>query len=219
MLQLELATEEAVDQYLQLRLRGCRPGRVTIRVSRETGATRIDFIDNGVPFDPLAAETPDLQAELEQRSVGGLGIFLIRAPARRGALQSPRRSKRPDPGGSSMKARRGTHRPGRRPGGSFTVPGGARRRRRTGAADDPVDASGPVRRVITSPPPRAFTGTRGLDAEIIPGGPGLDPMDELARGNVDFITAWLPAALTRREQGPADGECRPDSQTAPTWCW
>ena len=76
-MQLELATEEAVTNICSYAYE-VPPGRVTIRVSRETGATRIDFIDNGVPFDPLAAETPDLQAELEQRTVGGLGIFLIR---------------------------------------------------------------------------------------------------------------------------------------------
>jgi len=34
--------------------------------------------DTGVPFDPLAMETPDIKSELEKRQVGGLGIFLIR---------------------------------------------------------------------------------------------------------------------------------------------
>ena len=34
--------------------------------------------DNGNPFDPLAAPPPDLDAAMEDRPVGGLGIHLIR---------------------------------------------------------------------------------------------------------------------------------------------
>ena len=34
--------------------------------------------DNGPAFDPLAAETPDVEAALEDRPVGGLGIYLVR---------------------------------------------------------------------------------------------------------------------------------------------
>ena len=34
--------------------------------------------DDGVPFDPTAAEEPDLDASLEDREIGGLGIVLIR---------------------------------------------------------------------------------------------------------------------------------------------
>lgn len=34
--------------------------------------------DDGVAFDPLAAEAPDLEASLEEREIGGLGIHLIR---------------------------------------------------------------------------------------------------------------------------------------------
>ncbi|MDT8899866.1 ABC transporter substrate-binding protein [Anaeroselena agilis] len=41
----------------------------------------------------------------------------------------------------------------------------------------------------------------GLDVRIIAGGPGLDPMNELADGNVDFVSAWLSTALIRREEG------------------
>ena len=34
--------------------------------------------DNGNPFDPLAAPPPDLHAAMEDRTIGGLGIHLIR---------------------------------------------------------------------------------------------------------------------------------------------
>ena len=38
----------------------------------------LTFSDDGVPFDPIAAKTPDTSAPLEQREIGGLGIHLVR---------------------------------------------------------------------------------------------------------------------------------------------
>ena len=38
----------------------------------------IGFRDGGVEFDPLAKPDPDINAPLEERNVGGLGIFLCK---------------------------------------------------------------------------------------------------------------------------------------------
>ena len=38
----------------------------------------ISFIDRGRPFNPLEESPPDIEAELEDRSIGGLGIFLVK---------------------------------------------------------------------------------------------------------------------------------------------
>lgn len=38
----------------------------------------IGFLDGGVEFDPLAKPDPDINASLEDRQVGGLGIFLCK---------------------------------------------------------------------------------------------------------------------------------------------
>lgn len=74
---LELATEEAVTNICNYAYE-VPPGQVWIRISQATGTVRVDFIDDGVPFDPLAADAPDIQSDLEKREIGGLGIFLIR---------------------------------------------------------------------------------------------------------------------------------------------
>lgn len=39
---------------------------------------RLEFRDNGKAYDPLATPDPDLDADVEERAIGGLGIFLIR---------------------------------------------------------------------------------------------------------------------------------------------
>jgi anti-sigma regulatory factor (Ser/Thr protein kinase) len=38
----------------------------------------MEFRDQGQPFDPLAADEPELSEDLHLRSVGGLGIHLVR---------------------------------------------------------------------------------------------------------------------------------------------
>ena len=38
----------------------------------------ITFIDSGIPYDPLAKPDPDVTLSAEERSIGGLGIFLVK---------------------------------------------------------------------------------------------------------------------------------------------
>ena len=38
----------------------------------------ITFRDSGIPYDPLAKEDPDVTLSAEDRSVGGLGIYMVK---------------------------------------------------------------------------------------------------------------------------------------------
>ena len=38
----------------------------------------ITFIDSGIPYDPLKKPDPDTTLSAEERTVGGLGIFLVK---------------------------------------------------------------------------------------------------------------------------------------------
>ena len=38
----------------------------------------ITFIDSGIPYDPLKKPDPDVTLSAEERSIGGLGIFLVK---------------------------------------------------------------------------------------------------------------------------------------------
>ena len=55
-------------------------GMATIRV--EVGGDPlqviITFIDQGVPYDPLKKEDPDVTLSAEERKIGGLGIFMVK---------------------------------------------------------------------------------------------------------------------------------------------
>ena len=38
----------------------------------------ITFIDNGIPYDPLKKEDPDITLSAEERDIGGLGIYMVK---------------------------------------------------------------------------------------------------------------------------------------------
>lgn len=55
-------------------------GPVTVRVEiQETPpSVVITFIDNGVPYNPLAKEDPDISLSAKERQIGGLGIYMVK---------------------------------------------------------------------------------------------------------------------------------------------
>ncbi|MBR2520991.1 MAG: anti-sigma factor antagonist [Oscillospiraceae bacterium] len=55
-------------------------GRATVRVEvTEMPVTvTITFVDNGTPYDPLAAEDPDVTLPAGEREIGGLGVFMVK---------------------------------------------------------------------------------------------------------------------------------------------
>ena len=75
---LNLALEEAVSNVMLYAYPEGLQGVVDIEAAVRDD--RIDFSvsDSGVPFDPTAAADPDLAADLKDRPIGGLGIFLVK---------------------------------------------------------------------------------------------------------------------------------------------
>jgi serine/threonine-protein kinase RsbW len=57
---------------------GSTMGNITVALRRRDRCIAITFIDDGQPFDPLAAGVPDLDVAAEQRPIGGLGIHIVR---------------------------------------------------------------------------------------------------------------------------------------------
>ena len=55
-------------------------GQATVRVevTEDPLAVVITFIDNGIPYDPLSKEDPDITLSAEDRDIGGLGIYMVK---------------------------------------------------------------------------------------------------------------------------------------------
>ena len=54
------------------------PATVRVEVEEDPMAVIITFIDHGMPYDPLLNEDPDVTLNIEDRMVGGLGVYLVK---------------------------------------------------------------------------------------------------------------------------------------------
>ena len=55
-------------------------GEVEIQIDKDA-VLIISLIDSGQPFNPLERKDPDINAPLEEREIGGLGIFMAKQNA------------------------------------------------------------------------------------------------------------------------------------------
>jgi len=78
-MQIDVAIDELLANIASYAY-GTGKGEVTVRFDFEPGDRTVvlTFIDSGVPYDPLAKPDPDVTLEVDKRSVGGLGIFLVK---------------------------------------------------------------------------------------------------------------------------------------------
>lgn len=55
-------------------------GEATVRVElvQDPRSVIITFMDEGIPYDPLSSADPDTSLSAEERSIGGLGVFMVR---------------------------------------------------------------------------------------------------------------------------------------------
>ena len=75
---LNLALEEAVVNVINYAYPEGTVGDVIIDAAVTESAITFTIIDNGKPFDPTASAEVDINAGVEDRPVGGLGIHLVR---------------------------------------------------------------------------------------------------------------------------------------------
>jgi len=76
---MNLALEEIVTNIIQYGYHGHEEYDITIRFSLEKHNMRIQIKDSSPEFNPLElAEPIGLDKPLEERSIGGLGIYLVK---------------------------------------------------------------------------------------------------------------------------------------------
>ena len=73
---IHLVCEELVVNVVSYAYSDETEGYLKIQIEKEDGTITIRFIDGGVAFNPLEREMPDVSLPLEERQIGGLGIFL-----------------------------------------------------------------------------------------------------------------------------------------------
>jgi len=75
---LELALEEVLVNVFKYAYPGGQGEATVVCRSENAGTLFIRIEDAGVPFNMLEAKAPDINAGIDDRPIGGLGIFLVR---------------------------------------------------------------------------------------------------------------------------------------------
>lgn len=54
------------------------PATIQVEVIENPLSVVLTFIDEGIPYDPLKKQDPDVTLSAEEREIGGLGIFMVK---------------------------------------------------------------------------------------------------------------------------------------------
>ena len=84
---LRLSIEEIATNILKYAYEDTAPHRILLRAEMLPEQIHLSLEDDGREFDPLTVPEPNTDLPLEERSVGGLGIHLIRKFALRTRYQ------------------------------------------------------------------------------------------------------------------------------------
>lgn len=75
---IHLVTEELVVNVASYAYPDGADDYLDVEIIRDEGHITLRFRDGGVPFNPLEREAPDTSLPIEERPIGGLGIYLVR---------------------------------------------------------------------------------------------------------------------------------------------
>jgi serine/threonine-protein kinase RsbW len=76
--QIQLASEELLINIINYAYPD-KNGEIEITCRpKQAKGLEVEIADSGIPFNPLTQPQPDINAPLEDRKIGGLGIHLVR---------------------------------------------------------------------------------------------------------------------------------------------
>lgn len=78
-MQIEVAVEEIfvnIAHYAYTPNEGS--ATILADIAGDPKALTVVFKDQGIPFNPLLREDPDVEAKAQDRSIGGLGIYMVK---------------------------------------------------------------------------------------------------------------------------------------------
>lgn len=77
--QIDIAIDELFSNIVHYAYHpGTGPATVRVEVVEKPLSVVITFIDQGVPYDPLAKADPNVNLSAEEREAGGLGIYIVK---------------------------------------------------------------------------------------------------------------------------------------------
>jgi anti-sigma regulatory factor (Ser/Thr protein kinase) len=74
---INLVIEEALSNIIFYAFPDNDQHEIKVLLTLDNNQLTIKITDNGIPFNPLSQQQPDISLPVEERPIGGLGIFLI----------------------------------------------------------------------------------------------------------------------------------------------
>jgi len=78
---VNLALDELVTNVIKYGYDDADEHRIHVTVTVDGGLLTLLMDDDGKPFNPLEAPPPNLDLPIEERPIGGLGVFIVRSLA------------------------------------------------------------------------------------------------------------------------------------------
>jgi serine/threonine-protein kinase RsbW len=75
---LQLASDEAASNIIEHAYEGVTDASFDVTCDLHGETIIITMRDTGMPFDPTRVKQPNLKADLSERQIGGLGLYLMR---------------------------------------------------------------------------------------------------------------------------------------------
>lgn len=75
---VEMSVDEACSNVIEHAYAGRRDGTVEVVCYLEADRFVVTIRDHGRPFDPASVPCPDISSPLEERDIGGLGVYFMR---------------------------------------------------------------------------------------------------------------------------------------------
>ena len=76
--QIKLAVEEAVTNIIDYAYQNGTEGNISVTIEADESRIRFILTDSGAEFDPTSVSKADTTLSVEERPIGGLGVFLVR---------------------------------------------------------------------------------------------------------------------------------------------
>jgi len=75
---INLSLDELITNTINYGYTDMNEHSITVDLELTETEVTIELIDDGLPFNPLECSDPDIGQDLDERPIGGLGIYLVR---------------------------------------------------------------------------------------------------------------------------------------------
>jgi anti-sigma regulatory factor (Ser/Thr protein kinase) len=75
---IQLASEEVLANIINYAYKDSKGNMEITCTVKEGKGLKVQVVDWGISFDPLQMSEPDIRAPMENRKIGGLGVYLLR---------------------------------------------------------------------------------------------------------------------------------------------